>query len=223
MSRFRPSRKVQSAFAGALIIGLGLVPNLFWRGYGFSGGVGFPMPYETFRDYGPPFVFHYPARLALDVLVILGMAVGGSLVVTRYAAARLRVARSWVFLAAAAPFAFCAYHSFFWTTRIQFLLPILICVWLFLRPGLMPWLLALFLYASMTLLTYPSIVLFSHRGVPEEAAEILIPGASWLAFLGVTLYLVHARPRRPQPAGATAGVDSRSRSLSRGRAGGAPQ
>ncbi len=190
-----PPAKQRAAATGALILALGAVPNLLWRSYGFSGGVGFPLVYDSWTDNGIGFDNHDPIRLMLNAVLIVAMAVGGSLHVVRCAEARLPVSRSWLFLLAAAPAAYCGSPSAPWTTRLQFLIPVVLCLWLFLRPRPLPWLLVFLLYASGTLLAFPSVVLFSGGGIPTEAAYLFSMGLVWLAFLAMTLYLFHARPR----------------------------
>ncbi len=202
-----PPARLRAAFTGALIIALGAVPNVLWRSYGFSASIGFPLAYDSWTDYGLRFDNHDPIHLVLNAVVVVAMAVGGSFYTARCAEARLQVSRSWLFLVAAAPFVFFAVPSSPWTTRLQFLIPALLCLWLFLRPRPLPWLLAFLLYASITLLAHPSAVLFSGGdGICTEAVYLFFMGLAWLACLGMTLYLFHARPR---PAGAASG-DRRS-------------
>ncbi len=198
----RQSRAVilRASFAGSLIIALSIIPNVFWRNYGFSSGRGFPLTFASWVDYGPPFDSYRPHFLVLNTIVILAMAVGGSVVVARCAEARLQVARSWVFLAAAAPYVFFASHPTPWTTRLQFVVPVLICAWAFLRPSPLPWLLTFLLYASVTLLGYAASILDNNwEGGSPEPVFVCFYGGTWLAFLGVTLYLFHLRPRPAQP------------------------
>ncbi len=179
---WRPDSKRRAAFAGALILALGIVPNALWRSYGFSGSVGFPLAYDTWTDYIPPPDSYHPILLVLNAVIVLAMATGGTLFAARCAEARLQVARRWRSLVASVPFVLSVMPWSPWTTRIQHLIPVFICLWLFLRPSPLPWLLAFLLYASMTLLAFPSAVLSSGGGsVWSEPAYLTFMALTWLA------------------------------------------
>ncbi len=52
--------------------------NIFGCSTGFTGSQGFPLPYLTWRDYGPPFGFSYPWAIPVDIafaVVSIGLIV----------------------------------------------------------------------------------------------------------------------------------------------------
>jgi hypothetical protein len=70
VARRRP-RLVRFAFLVGWVAIL-LWTNIIGCGGGFTSYLGFPVPYETFTDYGPPFVSERPWAIPVDILFAIG-------------------------------------------------------------------------------------------------------------------------------------------------------
>ena len=187
-----PKRSSQTGLGtGLLVLGLLALPNTLTRGYGFSSGLGFPLAYSTWRDYGPPFDFFHPSRLVLDVVICIAAAFGASSLMRRCAHRPVRIRRSWAYLVAAVPFVVFFIFLGNWQTRIQFALPILICVWLFTRPSPLPWILLCLLYVLIVLVSFPAAAFLSDDLEPTfDLQLVLFFFIPWSLSMALTWWLV---------------------------------
>jgi hypothetical protein len=187
----------RSMGAAGLVLALAAVPNLLWRDYGFDGGVGFPLAYQTWRDAGwPSSFFHWPMLVANITFIVL--AAGATAILVWRDSAMLMIApRSLFSLFLAAPWALDAWITRGSTTCVASIIATCICLWSWAAPGRLAWILVFGLHFSITFVSFPAAMFLSdNTRFSNEIGEWAAIGIVWLICLIVTYGLYRLRPRR---------------------------